>query len=1014
MTRGRPRHVHPPPAPLRSFNKRLLRLSRLARRWYVKHGAFAQRALALVVSLALLLLLVLRGSFFGSAREQPVHVVYPALTRFRPELNHTRRLEDEHALAAKLCARHILSPQVEELRTCNQIQPVSGGKVVALVELRNVRNTLSPFLSSLASVTHSVVALDDHSTDGTRNELLRSPHVELILNRTGEWRRDELADRQMLLEAARRIGATHFVLLDYDEFISHNCLPFIQDEILKLKPGESMFIPWVEAWKSPFAQRVLKDDPQMNFLTRRQTVIFADDRYFSYTAENALSRTLSNNATLHVLRCPRSLCPPPGPYKGPADRYEFPPSVKVLPQCRILEMRFLNINNVLIKSAWYEALGRVLGAEDGVTSGKMISRMFATSDDSSVKEERVFLAPVDQDWLAPDATTLYDPFHFIETWRASELLQWIKSHGADRFNKLPIMNSIHFGELRLAMGRAMLEDTQLGFVPRRKSGVLVFAVENPLFAAMSRLLGAVGFEELRQKFAKSADEKVFDPSVASYNQVRQYERLKVDMERLKQSVLRSGDDAQYVYVSFADVSEDYQLMLLEYAAAELWSVHVLVVFADWYASRGDSRLYISSRNMAHEPGSHLHVIDMPMQAFGSFSALRWLCERLPHRAKTATSKVSDSELVGMAEQNHKEFLSVQQHSGAPALLPVARLIFSLNVGRSGSRYLADILGTVDNPIFATHEARCPDGGCSGGGAMRMQDVPLKQSYKERQHIKIPMILDAIASVYNTTEVGTSRTQSVHCSVLDRERWGEMDGVTDLEYFRPVFEVSSQGGCALHVIKDVVYAETNPNFKSWMYDVVLEHFPGRGYDVTVVVVRKYLAAVVRSLYKTGYFSSRDGYKWMETAAGVNSKLRLKELEDDSQLDTFGKLISGGTAGGGRAAGAEHGGEGGAAVQRGGRAAAGGRAGADELGKHDGGGGSGAGQVPGAAEAATGGGGGGAGGVRAADCALRAAAVARRARGGARAAAQVGARARLPVPRARRFPRCVARPYAIPCW
>lgn len=43
--------------------------------------------------------------------------------------------------------------------------------------------------------------------------------VEVFLSKTGKWVRGKLLDRELLLAAARIVGATHFVFLDYDKYI---------------------------------------------------------------------------------------------------------------------------------------------------------------------------------------------------------------------------------------------------------------------------------------------------------------------------------------------------------------------------------------------------------------------------------------------------------------------------------------------------------------------------------------------------------------------------------------------------------------------------------------------------------------------------------------------------------------------------------------------------------------------------------------------------------------------------
>lgn len=885
MTRGIVRHDSRPSMSFQHRKKHLLRLVRLARRWQLHHPSFSNFA-AFAAFLVVLFVLLLAYKRANRTQFTLSPASIPATLRL-PE-NEVLSSQLEHALAAKLCGRRLISTHVEELRPCNKFVSESAAKVVGLVELRNVRVVLSSFLSSLSKFTHSIVVLDDHSTDGTRLQLLQSPHIELILNRTGPWQRDELTDRQLLLEAGRRVGGTHFVLLDYDEFLSHNCLPWMRGEIIKLKPGQSMFIPWVEAWRSPLVQRVLKHDRQMNFLTRRQMIIFADNRSVSYTEENALARKLSDNATLHVLRCPRAICPSLGRYNGAADPTHLPESVKFMPECRILELRFLDINNVLLKSAWYEALGRVVGAKDGVTSGKMMSRMFGTPDNSAESEQDVYLAPIDAKWLGSDGGKISSIYQSIETWRASELLQWIESYGAGHFKNLTVMNSIHFGELRGAMRRALVDGSRLRFLPKKKTGIVVFAAENPSFPALSRLLLFANFTLLDMSSLK--DQMInYKTKTSVCEKAQQYEELKVALNKLFHSRPYTGHYRR-IFVTTSNIPHVLQSALLEYISQELSDMHCVVAFADWVPNQDNTELYSLARDYANHPGSHLRVVDIPLQAFGSYAALRWLWKRLSDQLNTSASLFTEERLIKMAENNHVEFAATGLSPGNTGLLPVARLIFSLNVGRSGSRYLADVLKTAANPIWSVHEPSCPHKACSGGGAMRMQDNRLDRSYTQREAIKIPMVMAGIASVYNITSFPDSTLRTVDCSVFNRKRWGEFASATDLEHFRPIFEVDGQRSCVVHVVKDVVYAETNPNFKSWIYDVVLDHFLSTGYQTTIVVVRKYIAAVLRSLYLTGYFSSRDGYNWMETAASVNSKLSMREIQDDDRLQSFEKLVS----------------------------------------------------------------------------------------------------------------------------
>ncbi|OSX73525.1 hypothetical protein BU14_0340s0009 [Porphyra umbilicalis] len=217
-------------------------------------------------------------------------------------------------------------------------------KLVGLVEARNALRALPFFLSALASLVDSVVLLDDVSTDASA--AFAAAHgaalgVEVLLTKTRGWVREELRDRSILLAAGRSVGGTHFVLLDTDEFVTRGCVAdgTLRARIGALPPGAALPLPWIEAWRGLAVQRVRPDDAGMNFLTRRQVVVFADDGAVAYGLESSLSRTLSAGgddgggggggggrgaatasrpATIHSLRCPRTLCPPPRRTTPPA------------------------------------------------------------------------------------------------------------------------------------------------------------------------------------------------------------------------------------------------------------------------------------------------------------------------------------------------------------------------------------------------------------------------------------------------------------------------------------------------------------------------------------------------------------------------------------------------------------------------------------------------------------------------------------------------------------------------
>ena len=97
-----------------------------------------------------------------------------------------------------------------------------AGSIAVLVPARNAAHRLPDWLASVARFADVVVALDDGSTDATRETLERHPLVgEVLTNpvRASYVGWDDLANRQRLVDAARRTGARWYLFLDADERI---------------------------------------------------------------------------------------------------------------------------------------------------------------------------------------------------------------------------------------------------------------------------------------------------------------------------------------------------------------------------------------------------------------------------------------------------------------------------------------------------------------------------------------------------------------------------------------------------------------------------------------------------------------------------------------------------------------------------------------------------------------------------------------------------------------------------
>ncbi len=131
---------------------------------------------------------------------------------------------------------------------------LSQAKIVGLVPVRNEAQMIVPCLKALAMYTDAIVVLDDASEDGTVaavQALQKECHIERIIEKK-VWYRDEPGDRNLLLQAGREIGGTHFIVIDADEMFTANLLKdnVLRNKILALNPGEMLNVTWINLWRS--------------------------------------------------------------------------------------------------------------------------------------------------------------------------------------------------------------------------------------------------------------------------------------------------------------------------------------------------------------------------------------------------------------------------------------------------------------------------------------------------------------------------------------------------------------------------------------------------------------------------------------------------------------------------------------------------------------------------------------------------------------------------------------------
>ena len=159
-------------------------------------------------------------------------------------------------------------------------------------------------------------------------------------------------------------------------------------------------LPWVEYWDT-LDQIAIDKTTALNILNRALVAIWKDDGHSLLTRSNS-------SQFLHSHRVPL-------PNKN---------NQVTVSECRMLEFRFLNSDNVEVKKAWYLALGKIRNEE---TRGKMFF----------IEKDKLKIVPANPAWLAHyhyEVKQLYR----VEMWRVHEILGWFDTYGKDYFKDLPI------------------------------------------------------------------------------------------------------------------------------------------------------------------------------------------------------------------------------------------------------------------------------------------------------------------------------------------------------------------------------------------------------------------------------------------------------------------------------------------------------------------------------------------------------------------------------------------------
>lgn len=283
-------------------------------------------------------------------------------------------------------------------------------KLVGTMVARNERWVLGVSLRAALMVVDEMILLDHASTDGTADLVARIAdehpgRVHFLSEENPVWH--ERTIRQRLVDAARNLGATHWITLDADEVLTGNLVPSLRGHFESLEPGEALRLPWLALWRSLHHYR---DDED-----RLSKVV----RHLGY--RDAPSLRCSERTDGYDIHC-RELVGTSGERQPAAS----------LAEGGVFHLAFASQRRHLSKLAWYKMI------ETLRFSWRFTPEQLNDRYDRFLNEQGLRTTPVDPAWWAPYSPWLAELDLEADGWHGGECRRLWAEHGPDRFAGLEL------------------------------------------------------------------------------------------------------------------------------------------------------------------------------------------------------------------------------------------------------------------------------------------------------------------------------------------------------------------------------------------------------------------------------------------------------------------------------------------------------------------------------------------------------------------------------------------------
>lgn len=308
-------------------------------------------------------------------------------------------------------------------------------KIVGLMPARNESQTIELIVRAFSQYTDAIVVLDDASDDSTvqiLEAIAQECHVEKIIKKA-VWVRDELGDRNMLLEAGRNIGGTHFIVLDADQMFSADCMQddWLRKKILSLEPGQIIKFPIINVWGDLDHYR---DDELCNPFQNRwmESIVFYDDGQCSYLD----NKIWGVSQVIHVQKNPSNLVCKSG--QQYLEIHEIDHGV--------LHFKSVDLDEMACKRLWYMFLEYIKSNEKSsnfVLNAKSINEFYAKSYDGGDRAHSLELARCKTTQFSWYNYPFFvkDIFDVQNSYRKRDIIFWAQKYGLEYFKDLNIWHN---------------------------------------------------------------------------------------------------------------------------------------------------------------------------------------------------------------------------------------------------------------------------------------------------------------------------------------------------------------------------------------------------------------------------------------------------------------------------------------------------------------------------------------------------------------------------------------------